>query len=1338
MPKPYDTDQARQQGAQRLQQAKEALTGILNTWKEDPEVLAEALEFRGKFHQYSMRNSALIQRQNPGATFVSSIRVWNERGYRIKKGERGLEILFPQQTELFIDESGATKKLTEATAEERHQIAAGNLRRFTHTGFRVGTVFDISQTTCPPENYPRVYSVGYNSSQHAALYESVKRFAEKNGYTIIETDTPGGMPSISLRGLHSGTRSKIEINSRLQDTQRLDTLVHEVGHSLLHINPEDSQKPTAIKELEADGVSIMLASALGIEITEQRKRHFAANYEAASKLESFALEDMLPGIVSAFDTVWKGIEQEIAVQPELPTPIDRAQASKPQSASRPTAFHAGARFDAERMTQERLDALIAQGETSLYFENMIFQGIHFPKETGGRFVNCTFIDCDFSGTNVHAQFDKCSIHSAKTEGAFFHAGFQHCNISNTGFQNVRISSAFSDVTIRRCTAQNTVFENCFFDGGIMDHFSLLEGVTAINTQGLDTVKVTLSRGTEQEIEAYTQRLFAVLNSVHFGGIAEAESTAIPPEQAIVATVTPRIFLDMDGTLVRFHDDVRYIEHMTEPGFFADLTSYANTIEAVRQFRIHHPETEIFILSALIDTPYCEAEKNAWLNKHIPDIDAGHRIFVKAGENKANHIPGGVQNTDILIDDYNKNLTEWQNAGGCAVKFVNHVNDNGLNGEMWNGDRISYDLTAEQQEKALNYQVSTVKGRTDTRESVNAANQQFTIMCHVIHQYEVSVGMPQSDILVTLQFDGSTAYWAPRNGVSEEQIKAAAQQYGRWLEYGEAVDFTLSDAWKMDRSHLVMGPTPAFLGEYGFDAALPLMASARKLRKMTSTESPIESAHPHGLSVETIKRLPAAIANPAIVMISATRPEDSLVLVSSMIDEQNRPIIVSLRRGQGYIEMEGTPANIMTSAYGKDQFNDFLQYAKRDNRILYVDEKQYRELSRIPGIQIPSDLEAGRYPENIERFLTKASVQGQDLDAGLPTSEHSAPSFHKAAAGSYVRPLPNDTIDRIKQEIPIMQVIESCGYTLQRVGRHYNLKEHDSLIVYPETNSFHRFSTGHGGSSIDFLMQMQNMTQGDAIRTLASQLTNHSSPPPFQAAKAPGPTLQKELQLPPPCEGKYRRATAYLTKTRCIDPEVVTSLMRHKGHGSYLYQDERNNVVFVGFDSEGIPAYASRRSTLTSSNFKGEISGSNGNIGWFVDNKASKLYVTESAIDAMSLMTMRKEAGQAIESANYLSIGGVSKFAAVGYWLDHHPNIEEVITACDHDEAGQKCNQDIMALVKEHHPNVAVKIFDDFGDNTTKDLNEALCSQKQREKQTQQVKDVPLPFPKSNERGREVE
>lgn len=153
----------------------------------------------------------------------------------------------------------------------------------------------------------------------------------------------------------------------------------------------------------------------------------------------------------------------------------------------------------------------------------------------------------------------------------------------------------------------------------------------------------------------------------------------------------RIFIDMDGTIARFHDEVQYLERMFEKNFFSSLKPFENAVTAVNAMAAMY-NMEVYVLSATVDgePPYCSNEKHHWLDVHCPNIDHEHRIFTQMGQPKSDYIPNGIRPTDILWDDYNKNLEEWRNAGGLAVKCHNNINHKGLVGSLWEGEIIRND------------------------------------------------------------------------------------------------------------------------------------------------------------------------------------------------------------------------------------------------------------------------------------------------------------------------------------------------------------------------------------------------------------------------------------------------------------------------------------------------------------------------------------------------------------------------------------------------------------------------------------------------------------------------
>lgn len=148
----------------------------------------------------------------------------------------------------------------------------------------------------------------------------------------------------------------------------------------------------------------------------------------------------------------------------------------------------------------------------------------------------------------------------------------------------------------------------------------------------------------------------------------------------------RLFVDMDGTLAVFKP-VDEMETLYEKGYFKMLAPQRNVVEAIKKIIIEHPEIEVNVLSAyLTDSAYALKEKNEWLDRYLPEIDQDHRIFVACGTDKKEGIRDGIRKTDFLLDDYTKNLSEWQ-PPARGIKLLNGINHTR---GSWAFDRLSHE------------------------------------------------------------------------------------------------------------------------------------------------------------------------------------------------------------------------------------------------------------------------------------------------------------------------------------------------------------------------------------------------------------------------------------------------------------------------------------------------------------------------------------------------------------------------------------------------------------------------------------------------------------------------
>lgn len=146
----------------------------------------------------------------------------------------------------------------------------------------------------------------------------------------------------------------------------------------------------------------------------------------------------------------------------------------------------------------------------------------------------------------------------------------------------------------------------------------------------------------------------------------------------------RLFIDMDGTLAEFRH-VNMLETLYEPGYFSNLKPQQNVLHAAKNLSARG-DVEVYVLSAyLSDSPYAWAEKNMWLDRYLPEVEAGHRLFIPCGADKRECIPGGIRPGDYLLDDYTHNLTQWE-ASARGIKLLNGINH--THG-TWTHDRVWY-------------------------------------------------------------------------------------------------------------------------------------------------------------------------------------------------------------------------------------------------------------------------------------------------------------------------------------------------------------------------------------------------------------------------------------------------------------------------------------------------------------------------------------------------------------------------------------------------------------------------------------------------------------------------
>lgn len=284
---------------------------IITDCSQNDELLIDALEFKSKcnLYEYSARNTLLIEKQNPYVTFVGTYKKWKDLGYSvIKKG--GVKILAPAiRTTLILEENGKKilKPLKDATPDEKIKVKNQEIKTIKEQVYVVGNVFDISQTNCPIEDYPKLFHMGFPSQCNNAIYQIIKNYALEQGITVVDND----ISSISLKGYFLPQKKKIVLNEKLQDTARLSVFTHELSHALLHDENSIKQKPILQIECEADALSFMIQSHLGLEIGKQDKYHITTNYLKCADKDGKILSSILNTASQKYKDICQEIEHEL-------------------------------------------------------------------------------------------------------------------------------------------------------------------------------------------------------------------------------------------------------------------------------------------------------------------------------------------------------------------------------------------------------------------------------------------------------------------------------------------------------------------------------------------------------------------------------------------------------------------------------------------------------------------------------------------------------------------------------------------------------------------------------------------------------------------------------------------------------------------------------------------------------------------------------------------------------------------------------------------------------------------------------------------------------------------
>ena len=260
------------------------LHAALKALEEGVEAITDSGEFRryltmmARFHHYSSNNVMLIMTQRPDATMVAGYRRWQQLGRQVQKGEKGLVILAP------------VVRKTDDEGDDSARVIAG---------FRVATVFDVSQTDGDPLPEPPVAeAIRAATDQGAELYRHLEQWLTSEG-VIVEIAECG-----DAHGFYQpGARRIVLSPGILGSDHQAKTLVHEAAHHVAQhrgsTTPEDA-------ESVAEGSAYVVCSHFGVETSG-----YSFGYISGWARDKAVLRRNLEAIQRTASAIIQGLERTL-------------------------------------------------------------------------------------------------------------------------------------------------------------------------------------------------------------------------------------------------------------------------------------------------------------------------------------------------------------------------------------------------------------------------------------------------------------------------------------------------------------------------------------------------------------------------------------------------------------------------------------------------------------------------------------------------------------------------------------------------------------------------------------------------------------------------------------------------------------------------------------------------------------------------------------------------------------------------------------------------------------------------------------------------------------------
>lgn len=253
------------------------------------------------------------------------------------------------------------------------------------------------------------------------------------------------------------------------------------------------------------------------------------------------------------------------------------------------------------------------------------------------------------------------------------------------------------------------------------------------------------------------------------------------------------------------------------------------------------------------------------------------------------------------------------------------------------------------------------------------------------------------------------------------------RYSISVDLDKQIDDVLNDTVPKDYTHVYLGETTKALKELGWND-LPMLMTNQHVYSTIKTQEEAKKENRfkpktnyHGLGKGLFTKLQKQLETPAMIIKSNTNENNAdVILVTNVKDNQGNVVIAAIKpNGSGRVKGEHTIANVMLSLYGKKSIQNYVESARKENRIIKVNpDEAVWPMGQSHGGLLHQD-----YSNNLARYkeIVKNIISGEGEKYSLHVSERAEKLRHSLAETMTTEESLVEENEQLKKVVEMLQI-----------------------------------------------------------------------------------------------------------------------------------------------------------------------------------------------------------------------------------------------------------------------------------------------------------------------------